>query len=84
MKTVEIGQNDLTLEQILREAIGGDVVFLTEGGETRFAVIEVDEADREAFALGRNQAFMAYLDACSARAKNEPRKTLREMRSAED
>jgi hypothetical protein len=69
-------------EDIFREAAGGEVVFLIEGGEARFALVAVDEADREVFALWSNPEFLAYLDSCRERAKSGPRKSLREMRES--
>ena len=84
MKTVAIDAADLTLEHLLREAGQGEVVFLTSGGETRFALVAADEGDREAASLRSNAEFMAYLDACSERARQGPRKTLAEVRAALD
>jgi len=37
VKSVDLDRPDLTLERVLQEAAGGDVVFLTAAGETRFA-----------------------------------------------
>jgi antitoxin (DNA-binding transcriptional repressor) of toxin-antitoxin stability system len=82
VKTVALDRQELTLEHVLREAAGGEVVFLTEGGDARFALVAVDEADREVFALGSNPEFMTYLDACRERAKAGPRKSLREIRES--
>lgn len=80
MKTVDLDRRELTLEHVLHEATGNDIVFLTSGGEARFALVAIDEADREDFALRSNPVFLAYLDACRERAKVGPRKSLREMR----
>ncbi|HEX8199416.1 MAG TPA: hypothetical protein VF590_02935 [Isosphaeraceae bacterium] len=82
MKTVDLDCREHTLEHILREAADGEVVFLTTGGETRFALVAVDDADREVMALRSNPEFLAYLDACRGRAKAGPRKTLRELRQS--
>jgi len=84
MKTIAIDAADLTIEHLLSEAGGGEVVFLTSGGEARFAIVAVDEGDREAAALRSSPDFMAYLDACSERARRGPRKTLAEIREALD
>jgi uncharacterized protein (UPF0254 family) len=80
VKTVDLDRREPTLEHVLQEAAGGDVVFLTAGGEARFALVAIDEEDREVFTLGSNPEFLAYLDACRERAKSGPRKSLREMR----
>jgi antitoxin (DNA-binding transcriptional repressor) of toxin-antitoxin stability system len=80
VKTVDLDRQEITLEHLLQEAAGGEVIFLTAGGEARFALVAVDEADREVFALRSNPEFLAYLDSCRERARVGPRKTLREMR----
>ncbi len=80
MKTVSLDSPQFTLEGVLREAANGDVVFLTTGGQTRFALVAVDEGDEEVLALRSNTDFMAYLDACKLRARREPTKSLEEIK----
>jgi hypothetical protein len=80
MKTVSIDSPQFSLEGLLREAADGDVVFLKTGGQTRFALVAVDEGDEEVLALRSNADFMAYLDACKLRARQEPTKSLEEIK----
>jgi antitoxin (DNA-binding transcriptional repressor) of toxin-antitoxin stability system len=81
VKTLSIDSGDLTVTQLLAEAARGDVVFLTEGGETRFALVAADEGDREVFALRSNAEFLADLTAFEQRARTRPRRTLEEVRA---
>ena len=80
MKTVSLDSPQFTLEGMLREAAGGEVVFLTTDGLPRFALVEVDEGDQEVLALRSNADFMAYLDECKLRARQEPTKSLEEIK----
>jgi len=80
VKTVSLDSPQFTLEGLLREAAGGEVVFLTTDGLPRFALVAVDESDQEAFALRSNADFMAYLDECKQRARQGPRKSLEEIK----
>ena len=80
MKTLTLDGNDLTLDGLLRAAADGEVVFLTSQGEAKFALVAVDEGDREVLALRSNADFHAYLDACKSRDRTQPRMTLAEIR----
>lgn len=80
MKTVSLDSPQFTLEGALRDAADGQVVFLTEGGQPRFALVAVDEGDREVLALRSNTEFLAYLDEAKLRARGEPSRSLAEMR----
>ena len=84
MKTISVDSGSLTVERLLEEASGGDVVFLTSGGETRFALVPADEGDQEICALKSNAEFMAYLTAAEHRARTRPRKTLQQIREQYD
>jgi hypothetical protein len=80
VRTLSLDSPQINLEGVLREAAEGDVVFLTTGGQTRFAVVAVDEGDAEVLALRSNAKFMAYLDECKRRARQEPTKSLEEIK----
>jgi prevent-host-death family protein len=80
MKTVSLDSPQFSFEGVLRDAAEGDVVFLTTDGRPQFAIVPVDESDREVFALRSNAEFMAYLDECAQRAMREPRKSLEEIK----
>ena len=72
----------LTLERLLEEVKQGEVLFLTEQGNVRLAVLPADEGDVEAAAIRDNPALMAHLAECSARALSQPRKTLQQVRES--
>jgi hypothetical protein len=80
LKTVSLDSPQCTLEGVLREAAEGEVVFLTTDGLARFALVAVDEGDQEVLALRSNADFMAYLDECKLRAREEPTKSLEEIK----
>ena len=80
MKTISLDSPQFTLEGALRDAAEGQVVFLTEGGQPRFALVAVDEGDQEVLALRSNTEFLAYLDEAKLRARREPSHSLAEIR----
>lgn len=80
MKTIPLESEELTLQQLLEEAAKGEVVFLTRGGETQFALVSADEGDQEVFAIRSNAELLKYLSECEERARTRPRKTLTEIR----
>jgi len=66
MKRLAVEQGNVSLRQAARLAKRG-LVVLTERGRPITALVDVgDDLALEAFALSRNKAFMAYLDACAA------------------
>jgi hypothetical protein len=69
VKTVSLDSPQFSLEGVLRNAAEGEVVFLTEGGLTRFALVAVDDGDQELLALRSNADCLAYLDAAKLRAR---------------
>jgi antitoxin (DNA-binding transcriptional repressor) of toxin-antitoxin stability system len=80
LKAISIDSSQANLEGVLREAADGEIVFLTTDGLPRFALVAVDEGDQEVLALRSNADFMAYLDECKLRARQEPSKTLEEIK----
>lgn len=80
MKVVPLETPGIDLKGVQEQAEAGEDILLTSGGETRFAVIAADEADWEAFTLGGNADFLAYLDDIARRAAQRPRKSLRAVR----
>ncbi len=79
MKSFPI-ETTTTLGDVLNAADEGQVVVLTSGGETRYALVPADEGDIEAFSLARNREFMAFLAEAELRAAKGPRKTLTAVR----
>ena len=80
MKTVSLDSPQFTLEEALRDAAEGQVVFLTEGGLPRSALVAVDEGDQEVLALRSNADFLAHLDEAKLRARQGPTKSLDEIK----
>jgi hypothetical protein len=80
VKTVSLDSPQFSLEGVLRDAAQGEVIFLTEGGLTRFALVAVDGGDPEILALRSNTDFLAYLDEAKLRARREPSKSLEEIK----
>jgi hypothetical protein len=80
VKTISLPVEGLTVDRLLHEAASGNVLFLTDHGEVRFAVVPADGGDEEAAALRANANFMAYLTECEQRARARPRKSLRQIR----
>ena len=81
MKTVSLDSHQFTLEGVLQYAADGEVVFLTNGGLPRFALVAVDEGDQEVLALRSTTDFLAYLDECKLRARRGPTRSLEEIRA---
>jgi 6-phosphogluconolactonase (cycloisomerase 2 family) len=79
MTAVAIESQELTLSELIKLAKKSPV-FITEKGKTRYALVAVDEGDVEAYALGSNEAFIAYLQAARERARREGTISIDEMR----
>jgi antitoxin (DNA-binding transcriptional repressor) of toxin-antitoxin stability system len=80
MKTMTLETPGLTLDRLLQEAAGGEMIVLTADGQPRFALVAMDEGDQEVFALRSNAEFMAYLTDCQEHARKGPRRSLEEVR----
>lgn len=61
MKTIDLAQHKLDVEQLLVLARQGPVLLLTAEGE-EFCVVEADDFDREVEALRNSRAFQQFLD----------------------
>ena len=79
MTAIAIESQNLTLRELIKLAKKSPV-FITEDGETRYALVAVDEADIEAYSLGGNEEFIAYLQAARERAQREGTLSIGEMR----
>jgi hypothetical protein len=82
VKSISLESEGLTLEGVLSEAAGGEVVFLTRAGEARFVLVSADESDREVMALRADSRFLEFLAGCEARARERPRTTLGALRAS--
>ncbi len=74
MKTIELSNNPITVEQLLEWAIQENIVIRRNGEE--FIVAMVDDFEAEVESLRYNDEFIAFLD---ARAK-EPKIPIEEAR----
>ncbi len=79
MKILPIESTKLSLNEIIKMVKEGPILF-TMRGEVRYAFIPVDEPDIEAFSLGSNPEFIAYLKSCRERAKKEGYTSIKDIR----
>jgi hypothetical protein len=79
MTAIAVESRNPTLSELI-ELAKKSPVFITEEGETRYAFVAVDEADIEAYSLGSNEEFIAYLQAARERARQEGTISIDEMR----
>ena len=79
MRTLALESEKRPLGQLLTEENGTEVIYLTRKGKAKYALVPLDEGDREVLAIRRNKRLMAYLDEVEKRAMRGPRKTLDEI-----
>ncbi|MCI0642432.1 MAG: hypothetical protein L0Y72_31065 [Gemmataceae bacterium] len=80
MKTLALETEMRPLSQLLAEEKGVQVIYLTQKGRARFALVSLDEGDEEVMAIRRNKRLMARLDEYQQRALRGPRKTLEQIK----
>ena len=80
MKTLALEKEKRTIAELLSKENGKEVIYLTKKGRATHALVPLDEMDREILAVRSNAELMAYLDACSARARKGPRKSIDQIR----
>jgi hypothetical protein len=80
MKTLDLEKEKRTLGELLSSNRGKEVIYLTKKGRATHALIPLDDMDREVLAIRNNPELMAYIDACSERARKGPRKSIEEIR----
>ena len=78
MKTIDLAQHKLDVEQILELARQGPVLLLTADGE-EFCVAEADVFETEVEALRNSRAFQQFLD---ERSKDKRTFPLEELEKA--
>lgn len=82
MKTISIETEERPLKEWLpKRRNGREVIYLTRQGEAAFALVPLDEGDREVLAMRKNKKLMAHLASLTRRALREPRKTLAEIKN---
>ncbi len=79
MKTMELVDATAPLAQYAK-SLAGEPIVLTVNGEPVAALVAVDKADLESFALGANPLFVALIEQSRARHKKEGGITSEEMR----
>ena len=84
MKTIDLAQHKLDIEQLLTLARQGPVLLLTAEGE-EFCVAEADDFEREVDALRNSRAFQQFLDERSQDKRTIPLEELeKEWEQADD
>jgi PHD/YefM family antitoxin component YafN of YafNO toxin-antitoxin module len=78
MKTIDLTQQKLDIEQLLDLARQGPVLLLTSEGE-EFCMAEADDFEKEVEALRNSRAFQHFLD---ERSKDKRTIPLEEIESA--
>lgn len=79
MKHVAIEKSDLTIEQLAHIA-ESEPVILTRKGVPVLGVVEVEEADIEAWSLGSNPDFLTMIERFRERGRREGGVSLYEVR----
>jgi hypothetical protein len=78
MKTIDLAQQKLDVEQLLNLARQGPVLLLTAEGE-EFCVAEADDFEKEVETLRNSRAFQQFLD---ERSKDKRTIALEELEKA--
>jgi hypothetical protein len=61
MKTIDLRQQPLTIDELLEAASGSDPVRITNKHGDEFILEQADAFEREAAEFGRSEKFMAFL-----------------------
>jgi hypothetical protein len=77
VKTLDLAQHKLDVEQLLALARQGPVLLLTAEGE-EFCVAEVDGFEKEVEALRNSRAFQEFIDGRSKETRTFPLEELEE------
>lgn len=80
MKTLELENEKRTIAELLTGKNGKEVIYLTKKKRVTHALVPLDDMDREVLAIRNNPELMAYIDACSERARKGPRKSIEQIR----
>jgi hypothetical protein len=80
VKTISIETEERPLKEWLPRRNGREVIYLTRQGEAAFALVPLDEGDREVLAMRKNKKLMAHLAKLTRRALTGPRKSLAEIK----
>ena len=80
MKTIPIESERRPIKDWLPKAKRREVIYLTKDGQAAFAVVPLDEGDREVLAIRKNKKLMAHIEELVRRALEGPRKSLAEVK----
>jgi hypothetical protein len=80
MKRVSIETENRPIKEWLPQKQQREVIYLTKDGEAAFAVIPLDDGDREVLAIRKNKKLMAHIEELTRQALAGPRKPLAEVR----
>ena len=80
MKSAILDIGATTLPDLISSAADNDIVFLSDNGTTRFALVPADDFDQEIMATRSNTELMKYLTDAAIRARTELTKTLEQLR----
>ncbi len=80
MKTISIETEKRPVKEWLPRKNGREVIYLTREGEAAFALVPLDEGDREILAMRKNKKLMARLAELTRQALAGPRKSLAEIK----
>jgi hypothetical protein len=80
MKTVPIETERRPIKDWLPQKNRREVIYLTKNGKARYAVVPLDEGDREVLAIRNNKKLMAHIEELTLLALQGPRKSLAEIK----
>jgi hypothetical protein len=83
VKTVDLRQQDVTIDELLR-SVGNDVVRVTSREGAEFVLEAADAFEREARELGESATFMEFLANRAAEPGNVPLAEIEARLSAAD
>ena len=81
MRTIDLDENDYSLDELLALAKSEGVLIHSASGDD-FLLESADDFDREVAALARNEEFMSFLNSRSEETGDLPFRTARDARSS--
>jgi hypothetical protein len=80
MKTIPIETERRPIKDWLPKKNLREVIYLTKNGEAAYAVVPLDEGDREVLAIRKNKKLMARIEELTRLALEGPRKSLADIK----
>ena len=78
--TVSIESEHRPIKDWLPQKKRREVIYLTKDGQAAFAVVPLDEGDREILAMRKNKKLMAHIEELTRLALEGPRKSLADVK----